>query len=78
MRKIMSKIGDWANKVEPKLDAVKASVDELQRLITEFQNSDGTLSPEDQARLDAIEAKANALATDAADIPKPPTPPTPA
>lgn len=72
-KRIMSKISEWADRVEPKLDSVQTGIDELQRLVTEFQNSPGTLSPEDQARLDTIESKTNALATDASGIPKPPT-----
>lgn len=72
-KRIMSKIGDWANRVEPKLDSIQTGLDELQKMVEDFQNSPGDLSPEDQAALDRIEAKTNALATDAGSIPaKPP------
>ena len=80
---IMSKITDAAKAEQTSLDAVNASLDSivagiaaLDTLITNFQNSPGTLSAEDQAALDAINAASAALETKAAAVSTtPPTPP---
>lgn len=43
------------------LTNVSAGVAALDTMITDFQNSPGTLSPSDQAALDGIQAASNAL-----------------
>ena len=57
---IMSQITDWAEQEQADLTAVSATLDTvvagvtaLDKLITDFQNSPGTLSAADQAALDA-------------------------
>ena len=77
----MSQITDWAAKEQANLDAVSATLDSivtgiaaLDKLITDFQNSPGTLSAADQAALDAIVASSGALVTKSAAISV--TPPT--
>ena len=55
---LMSQVTDWAAKEQADLDT----------LITNFQNSPGTLSAEDQAALDAIQASSKALVTKATAI----------
>lgn len=73
--KIMSAITDYADRVNTAFDNIGSSVDGLvtsvngitgdvaglKDLITKLQNSPGQITPEDQATLDATEAKANAL-----------------
>lgn len=85
MELLMSKISDYADAVKATFDSIGASVDgiagdlaELARKIDELQNSAGSVTPEDQARLDEIQNMANALkdrvsALDA--INAPPAPP---
>jgi hypothetical protein len=43
------------------VDGIAADLKALDDKITEFQNSEGTLSAEDQARLDALETASGAL-----------------
>jgi len=50
------------------IDGVQADVTELKRIITELQNSPGTISAEDQASLDEAEALAGGLVTRLADL----------
>lgn len=83
--RIMSAISDFAakqNAFNDRIDAavagVTADVQVLNDKIAELQNSSGQISPEDQASLDAIEARGQALtdkleALDALTPPKPPT-----
>jgi len=73
--KIMSAISDYSLRVNTAFDAIGASVDaivtsvtgvtgdiaELKRLIVELQASSGTVTPEDQALLDALETKVGSL-----------------
>lgn len=68
-------IQQFANRVEAKFDEIGASVDGivadvqfLKDKITELQNSAGTVTPEDQARLDAIEARIGTLAGKTAEL----------
>lgn len=82
-RKIMSAITDFATANQASLDAISASLDgitagitALDTLITNLQNSPGTLSPSDQAALDAIQASSASLVAKAAAISVTP-PPTP-
>jgi len=65
---IMSAVSDFAAQVNDSFTKIGASVDgivgDVQALndkITALQNSPGTLTPEDQASLDDIQAKAAAL-----------------
>lgn len=65
----MSKISEFAGqvstsfeKIQIGVDGIKGDVDALNAKITELQNSAGTVSPEDQALLDDVQAKAGALA----------------
>lgn len=81
--KIMSKITDFAAATQANFDALSASLDgittgiaALDTLITNFQNSPGTLSAADQASLDGIQAASQSLAAKAAAVST--TPPAPA
>jgi predicted nucleic acid-binding Zn-ribbon protein len=67
---IMSKISDFADKQTAHNDAIDTAVAGLQGdikalndKIAELQNTSGTISPEDQALLDGIEARSSAIAT---------------
>ncbi|HSW83475.1 MAG TPA: hypothetical protein VLH12_08375 [Usitatibacter sp.] len=80
----MSQISDFAakqtahnQKVSADLDALKQQIDDLNTKIATIQNSPGTLSAEDQATLDQIEAAGTDLANkaDALAGVTPPTPP---
>ena len=82
-QRLMSKITDFATAVEASfaavstdLDRIKAGIAALDALIVAFQNSPGTLTPEDQAELDRIQAASAALVAtaDAVDV-TPPVPP---
>lgn len=84
--RIMSKLTDWAAQEEADLSAISATLDgvvagvaNLNKLITDFQNSPGTLSADDQAALDRIQAASKTLVDKAAsiktDAPTPPTAP---
>jgi uncharacterized membrane-anchored protein YhcB (DUF1043 family) len=81
---IMSKISDYHDAVQTTFDAISAGLDgigtDLQALadkITELQNSSGAITAADQALLDDIQAKAEALKVrvtdlDAKNVPPPP------
>ena len=79
----MSQLTDWAaaeqadlTAISNTLDTIVAGVAALDTLITNFQNSPGTLSPSDQAALDAIQTASKALVTkSAAIVVTPPVPP---
>jgi hypothetical protein len=81
--KIMSAIIDAVTAVQGSLDAVSTQLDTivagisaLDVLITNFQNSPGTLTPADQAALDSIQASSKALLAKAnAVVTTPPAPP---
>jgi len=83
--RIMSKITDQmaaeqadADAISARLDDITAGIAKLDKLITDFQNSPGTLSPADQAAVDAIQATITALRVKAEAVDTtPPTPPTP-
>lgn len=85
---IMSAISDFAAKVKAHQDKIDTAVSglsgDVQALkdkITQLQNSAGQISPEDQALLDGIEAKASDVAGKLAaldDLTPPPAPPAPA
>lgn len=69
MEILMSKISDFATAMTAFTDrqdaavaAVQADVQWLKDKITEFQNTPGEITPEDQALLDAIQARAEAVA----------------
>jgi len=83
-RKIMSAISDFAAKQKAFNDRQDAAVTGLQGdvkslndKIEELQNSPGGITPEDQALLDELEARGEAIATklEALDALTPPTPP---
>jgi predicted metal-dependent enzyme (double-stranded beta helix superfamily) len=84
---LMSQITDWAAQEQADLTAISNTLDTvvsgiaaLDALITQFQNSPGTLSPSDQAALDGIQAASKALVTKSSAIsvtPPVPTPPVP-
>ena len=72
---LMSQVTDWAAKEQADLDAISTTLDgivagvaALDVLITNFQNSPGTLSAADQAALDAIQAKSKDVVAKAAAI----------
>jgi len=63
-----SVIQAWANNegaaltsIATALSAISAGITALDTMITNFQNSPGTLSPSDQAALDAIQTQSAAL-----------------
>jgi hypothetical protein len=68
VKNIMSAISDFADKVDANFAKIQSGITALDAEIQAFQNSPGTLSPDDQARLDSIVAKSSALA-DAANAP---------
>lgn len=88
MRKIMSKIGDFANKQkafherqDTAIQGLIADVAALNAKIQELQNTPGEITPEDQVLLDDLQARSEAVATklEALDAQTPPaTPTTPA
>ena len=53
------------NSLSSALTALATGIAALDALITQFQNSPGTLSAADQASLDAIQAQSKALVTQA-------------
>lgn len=83
---IMSAISDYAGRVNTAFDKIGTAVDGLvddvaflKEKIEELQNTAGQITPEDQALLDALEARVGTTATalealDAATA-RPPTPP---
>ena len=79
----MSQITDWAAQeqadltaISTALDTVVAGVAALDQLITNFQNSPGTLSAADQTALDGIQAASKALVAKSQAISvAPPVPP---
>ena len=81
--KIMSAITDWAaseqadlTSISTTLDTVVSGIAALDTLITNLQNSPGTLSASDQAALDAIKAASTALVAKSGAISvTPPAPP---
>lgn len=82
---IMSSISDFAVKQNAFNDRLDTAVTDLQGdvqtlndLITTLQNSAGAISPEDQASLDAIQARTEAITTklEALDSITPPKAPT--
>lgn len=82
---LMKQIDDFATANQASLDALNVSLDgitagitALDTLITNFQNSPGTLSAADQAALDKIQSASAALAAKAAAIDTTPPAPVPA
>ena len=82
--RLMSAISEFAAKQNEYNDRIDAAVTGLQGdikslndLIAQLQNSAGTISPEDQASLDALEARGAAIADklEALDAETPPVPP---
>jgi hypothetical protein len=83
---IMSAISEFAAKVNAfndrqgaAVDGLVADVHGLKDLITQLQNSNGAITPEDQALLDAIEGRASAITDklEALDAETPPVVPPP-
>jgi hypothetical protein len=75
VKTIMSAISDFAKKVNANFASIQSGIKALDDKITAFQNSPGTLSPEDQAALDDIVKTSGDLAT-AAQAAVPVVPPT--
>lgn len=82
----MSAISDFASKVQAFFDRqdvaitdLQGDVKNLQDQIAALQASQGTITPEDQALLDGIQARASAVSDklDALDALTPPVTPTP-
>ena len=82
----MSKISEFAekqtqfnNRIEAAIAGVASDVDPLKAKIDELQNTPGEITPEDQALLDDLQARAEALASrlEALDALTPPPPPAP-
>ena len=80
---IMSAITEYVSRVETyvdqtstKFDDIKAGIANLDALITAFQNSPGTLEPDDQKALDGLETAVKALLAKAGTVDvTPPVPP---
>ncbi len=69
----MSKISDFAAAVQTALDDIKADEAGLAKMIQDLKDQiSAGLSPEDQAALDAVLAKANEIAASVPDVPPPP------
>ncbi len=71
------KVNAFADRVDAAVTGISGDVDALNAKIVELQNSPGAISAEDQASLDAIQARGEALATkvealDALTVPTPP------
>lgn len=84
-RKIMSAISEFAvrqnqfnDRIDNAVTSIQGDVKFLSDKITEMQNSPGPISPEDQASLDALQARSAALADkiEALDALTPPAPPS--
>lgn len=67
--RLMSQISDFATKVNSAFDQLGTAVNglvvdvkTLNDLITQLQGSQGTITPEDQALLDGIQTRAQAIA----------------
>ena len=82
--KIMSAISDFAAKQnafndrqDAAVEGLTTDVNALKAEIQKLQNSPGTITPEDQASLDSLQARAEGIATklEALDALTPPTPP---
>lgn len=69
--KIMSAISDWSVKFGQKLDKIQTGLDAVQALVEKLQTSPGAITPEDQATLDQLDAKVDAIAADADSAPPP-------
>jgi len=81
-RNIMSQLSEYTDRVNAAFDGISTSVDEivasqtgiaadvafLKAKIEELQSNPGPISSEDQALLDALEAKVNALTTKTAAV----------
>ena len=71
----MSQITDWAAKEQADLTAISTTLDQIVQgvtaldvMITNFQNSPGTLAPLDQQALDSCQALSKALVAKVAAI----------
>jgi hypothetical protein len=82
--KIMSAISDFSvkqnafnDRMDTAIEGIKGDVKTLNDKIEALQNSAGQITPEDQALLDAIEARGDAITSklEALDALTPPTPP---
>lgn len=80
----MSKVSQFADRVntafgklETAVDGVTTDVAALKAEIEKLQNTPGDITPEDQAILDGIQARAEALGDKAAALDELTTPPTP-
>lgn len=82
--KLMSKISEYVDKqlahnkdIDKHLDGISAGIGDLKKTIADLQNSQGSVTAEDQALLDKAEAQAQALEdkAHAMDTLQPPTPP---
>lgn len=69
LHNIMSKISEFASamdahntKIDTAVDGLTADVNDLKAQIAKLQGTQGVLTPEDQALLDGIEAKAGMVA----------------
>ena|SRR5688572_196002 len=58
-----SRVGTAFDSISTAVDGVVADVDFLKTKIQELQNTTGAITPEDQALLDAIEARASQIAS---------------
>lgn len=84
-RRIMTKISEFAekqaafnNRMDSAVQGIVGDVAELNRKIEELQNSPGTITPEDQALLDALEVRGDAISAKLEAIDALTPPPVPA
>lgn len=76
-KKNMSALGTQLGRISTGIDKLVTDLGEIKDLVSKLQTSDGPISPEDQATLDALETKVNNTVTEAdAIIPAPPAPTT--
>ena len=56
-------VSDYVTQINVSVDGIQGDVDGLKKALEDIQNSPGTLSPEDQASLDAALTAVGAIAT---------------
>ena len=72
-----NRVGEYANTLDAALENITGDIDFLKKKIEEIQNSPGVLSPEDQAALDAADARLKTLSDKAAALAEVVPPPAP-
>jgi|GEM_PF-4519216 hypothetical protein len=57
------RVNTFLDEIGTSVDGIQGDVTELKRLIKELQDSAGTVSPEDQATINALESRIGSLAS---------------